>query len=110
KVVALGHRLPNLWADPSTSREHRKALLRCLIDKVVMQRSAPDRAEVRIVWRGGATTELTVMIPVHALSALPRCAEMQQRICELAANGRYDDEIARMLTAEGHRSPWRGTE
>ena len=31
KVVALGQRLPEIWADPSVSREHRKALLRCLI-------------------------------------------------------------------------------
>jgi hypothetical protein len=75
-----------------------------------MRRSARDRAEVRIVWRGGATTELTVMMPVNALTALPRHAEMEQRVCELAAAGLYDDEIARMLTAEGHRSPWRGSE
>jgi DNA invertase Pin-like site-specific DNA recombinase len=110
KVVALGQQLPELWADPATRREHRKALLRCLIDKVVIRRSARDRAEVRIVWRGGATTELAVMMPVNALAALPRHAEMEQRVCELAANGLYDDEIARMLTAEGHRSPWRGAE
>jgi DNA invertase Pin-like site-specific DNA recombinase len=110
KVVTLGQRLPELWADPNTRREHRKALLRCLIDKVVMRRSARDRAEVRIVWRGGATTELAVMMPVNALAALPRHAEMEQRVCELAATGLYDDEIARMLTAEGHRSPWRGAE
>jgi hypothetical protein len=107
KVVALGARLPAIWTDPATPREHRKALLRCLIDKVVMRRSARDRAEVRIVWRGGATTELTVMMPVNALTALPRHAEMERRICELASAGISDDEIARMLTAEGHRSPWR---
>jgi hypothetical protein len=109
-VVALGERLPALWADPNTRRDHRKALLRCLIEKVVMRRSGRDRAEVRIVWRGGAATELTVMMPVNALSALPRQAEMQQRVCELAKAGLFDDEIARTLTAEGHRSPWRGTE
>ena len=110
KVVALGHRLPELWADPTTRREHRKALLRCLIDKVVMGRSARDRAEVRIVWRGGATTELTVMMPVNALVALPNHVGMERRVCELAATGLYDDEIARMLSAEGHRSPRRGAE
>ena len=110
KVVALGERLPALWADPATRREHRKALLRCLIEKVVMRRSARDRAEVRIVWRGGATTELTVMMPVNSLTALPRGAEMEQRACELAAAGHYDDEIAQILTAEGHRSPCQGAE
>lgn len=105
KVVALGKRLPELWADPATRREHRKALLRCLIEKVVMRRSGRDRADVRIIWRGGATTELTVMMPVNSLTALPRHAEVERRVCELAATGLYDDEIARILTADGHRSP-----
>jgi DNA invertase Pin-like site-specific DNA recombinase len=109
KVVALGKRLPAIWADPATRREHRKALLRCLIEKVVMCRSARDKAEVRIVWRGGATTELTVMMPVNSLAALPRYAEMERRICELATKGLYDDQIVRILADEGHRSPWRGT-
>jgi hypothetical protein len=49
-------------------------------------------------------------MPVNSLTALPRGAEMEQRVCELAAAGHYDDEIARILTAEGHRSPWRGAE
>jgi len=63
KVVALGQQLPELWAEPSVSREHRKALLRCLIEKVVMRRAARDKADVRIVWRGGEITEMTVMLP-----------------------------------------------
>jgi DNA invertase Pin-like site-specific DNA recombinase len=109
KVVALGERLPAIWADPATRREHRKALLRCLIEKVVMRRSARDKAEVRIVWRGGATTELIAMMPVNSLAALPRYAEMERRICELAAKGLYDDQIVQILADEGHRSPWRGT-
>ncbi|WP_284276024.1 hypothetical protein [Bradyrhizobium iriomotense] len=61
KVIALGNRLPALWENPATRREHRKALLRCPIEKVVMRRCARDKAEVRIVWRGGATTELVYL-------------------------------------------------
>jgi hypothetical protein len=99
------HALPELWADPSVSREHRKALLRCLIDQVVMRRAARDKADVRIVRRAGEITEMTVMLPVNAISALPRHAEMEARVLELARAGVDDAEIARQLTAEGHRSP-----
>ena len=107
KVVALGQRLPEIWADPSVSREHRKALLRCLIDKVVMRRAARDMAEVRIVWRGGEVTEMAVALPVNTVTALPRYAEMETRVLQLARAGADDAEIARQLTAEGHRSPRR---
>ncbi|MHC2691813.1 hypothetical protein ACVMFA_009755 [Bradyrhizobium liaoningense] len=106
KVIALGNRLPALWDNPATRRDHRKALLRCLIEKVVMRRCARDKAEVRIVWRGGATTELVVTLPVNAVAALQRHKEMVERICALARDGAYDDEIARVLTQEGHHSPW----
>jgi len=106
KVIALGNRLPALWENPVTRRDHRKALLRCLIEKVVMRRCARDKAEVRIVWRGGATTELCATLPVNAVAALPRHQEMVERICALTREGMHDDEIAHILTQEGHHSPW----
>jgi hypothetical protein len=106
KVIALGNRLPALWDNPSTRRDLRKALIRCLIDKVVMRRCARDKAEVRVVWRGGATTELLVTLPVNAVAALPRHQEMVERICALTHEGMHDEEIARILTQEGHHSPW----
>jgi DNA invertase Pin-like site-specific DNA recombinase len=109
KVVSLGQRLPGLWADPGVSRAHKKALLRCLIDKVVLRRSARDRAAVRLVWRGGAVSELEVAMPVNALAALPRHAEMVARVLALARVGVDDVAIARTLTAEGHRSARHGT-
>jgi hypothetical protein len=110
QVIAIGQRLPEVWADPGVRREHRKALLRCLIEKVVMRRADGDRAMVRIVWRGGAVTELEVKLPVTALAALPRHREMVARVRELALSGVRDTEIARRLTAEGHRSPGRAAE
>jgi len=105
QALALGERLPALWADPGVSREHRKALLRCLIDKVILRRVARDAASVRVVWRGGAVSELTVALPVNSFAALPRGAEMEARVLELAHAGMHDEEIAQVLTAEGHRSP-----
>ena len=68
-----------------------KALLRCLIDKVVAHRCAPDRIQVRIVWRGGATSELEVEVPVGDLRRLSRAAEMEARILEMAGRGVPDD-------------------
>ena len=60
KVVSLAGRLPQIWADPATTDAQRKALLRCLVEKVVLDRGEHDVAMVRIVWRGGAVSNLEV--------------------------------------------------
>ena len=68
-----GQRLPELWGrDDFFSQAQRKALLRCLIDKVVLQRTAPDRVGVRIVWKGGDTTATD--LPSSLWSYTPRKA------------------------------------
>jgi len=101
---ALAPRLPELWRQPGVTRAHEKALLRCLVDKVVLRR-ATDCVQLRIVWRGGAATELEVGIAVGALASLARGAEMEVRVLDLARDGTEDAAIAALLTQEGFRSP-----
>ena len=101
----IGAHLPQLWDTQILSQPQRKALLRCLIDKVVLHRVARSQAQVRIVWRGGETTTVVVPVPVKSLAALPQATEMEQLICTLVAEGHSDAEIAQRLTAQGHRSP-----
>lgn len=105
KVVALAGRLPRIWADTGTTDAQRKALLRCLVEKVVLDRGMRDIAPVRIVWRGGAVTDLDVKMRMNSISNLARGDEMRARLLDLARAGMPDDEIATVLTGEGHRSP-----
>lgn len=105
KVVALAGRLPQIWADAATTDAQRKALLRCLIEKVVLDRGEQDVARVRIVWRGGAVSDLEVKRMVNSVADLTRGSEMRDRVLELARAGTPDDKIAAILTDEGHRSP-----
>jgi hypothetical protein len=86
---------------------HKKALLRSLIDKVVLQRSAADRVQVGIVWKGGATTPLSVPVSVGAFADLAGATSMEQLIVEQSQQGIADEQIARHLTAQGYRSPMR---
>lgn len=105
KVIALAGRLPQIWADPTTTDAQRKALLRCLVDKVALDRGQRDVALVRIVWRGGAISDLTVKMKVNSVAKLSQGQEMRGRVLDLARAGALDDDIAATLTAEGHRSP-----
>jgi DNA invertase Pin-like site-specific DNA recombinase len=104
RFLALGPRLPTLWEEPGMTRERRKALLRSLVDKVVLRRAAADRISVRTVWRGGAVSEFEVEVAVYTHRVLSRGAEMEARLLELARQGIDDATIAARLTAEGYRS------
>src|SRR5262249_14629751 len=104
---AIGHKLPELWPTDVLSQAQRKALLRCLIDKVVLQRARRDQMHTRIVWRGGETTTFEVPVAVGALTDLPGAHEMAQQIRVLFAEGQSDDAMARQPTQHRYRSPSR---
>lgn len=101
----IGRKLPDIWNTGTLSHEQKKALLRCLIDKVIIHRARRDLIHTRIVWRGGATSSFDISIPVNSLAELPRLQQMEQRIVELSRQGKPDEDIAKKLSAEGFRSP-----
>src|SRR3954470_4434292 len=101
----VGRRLPELWHSAALTTAHKKALLRCLIDKLVIHRTKPDIIHARIVWRGGDVSVFDITVPVGSLAALSQCAEMEARVLELARAGQDDAAIAAELSAAGFRSP-----
>jgi DNA invertase Pin-like site-specific DNA recombinase len=103
-----GRRLPELWHGAVLTTAQKKALPRCLIDKVVIHRTAPDRVHMRVVWRGGDTSTFDVTMPVGSLTSVSRHAEMEARILEMTRAGQDDATIAAALSAAGFRSPMRG--
>lgn len=104
---AIGQHLPTLWQQERVSQQHKKALLRALIDKVVVQRLARDRVQARIVWKGGETTTLSIPVPVGALKDLEGAEAMEHIILKRSAAGVLDETIAQELTELGYRSPLR---
>src|SRR5262249_39733471 len=97
----VGKKLPEIWDTATLSRQHKKALLRCLIDKVVVHRSARDQVQTRVVWKGGATTTFQIPITVGSLAELSSAPELEKLTLELTAQGKSDAEIAEQLTALG---------
>src|SRR5205807_1515154 len=103
--LRAGQKIPPLWRQGLLSPQQQKAFLRCLIDKVVVHRCAPDMLQVRIVWRGGATTTAALPVTVGSLARLSSSLKMEKEILELAKKGKTDEEIAAVLTQRGHCSP-----
>jgi DNA invertase Pin-like site-specific DNA recombinase len=104
-----GQHIPELWRQDHFTQQQKKSLLRCLIDKVVVHRSAPDMVHCRVVWRGGETTGADIRVSVNSLARLSGSKEMEATILQLARLGKSDQEIAEHLTREGHRSPKHAT-
>ena len=102
---SIGRTLPERWNKGSLSRSQRKALLRCLIDKVALHRKEGGQVHTRIVWRGGAISEADVLVPVKSVQAVSGFETMEARILDLEAQGKPDEEIASLLTQQGFRSP-----
>lgn len=104
KVVALSGRLPQIWADDATTDAYRKALLRCLIEKIVLDRGERDVALVRIVWRGGAVTKLEVKMKVNSVAksrVVEKCAPVctqRHKIGRTAEHPRQLEERRRAIT------------
>jgi hypothetical protein len=102
----IGQKLPEIWGQEEllpTSK--KKALLRCLIDKVVIHHLAPDKIQTRIVWKGGETTTTIVTITVGSFKHLSASNEIETTILKLSQQGKSDEDIARHLTELGHASP-----
>ncbi|HEX6510007.1 MAG TPA: recombinase family protein [Chloroflexota bacterium] len=103
-----GEQLPELWGrEDFFSQAQRKALLRCLIDKVVVHRIAADCVHARIVWRGGDTTMTDIPVSVGSMTRLSFAEDMGKAILQLARQGQSDEQIADHLTSQGYRSPQR---
>ena len=101
----IGQKLPQIWDQDVLPRQTKKALLRTLIDKVVIHRPRPEVVQTRVVWKGGDVSTLQVPVPVGSLSDLSGAQEMEKIILELSQAGKSDEVIADHLTALGYRSP-----
>lgn len=103
----LGKKLPDIWEGSTLSQQQKKSFLRCLINKVVVHRSAGGQVHVRVVWHGGEVTTADIPITVGSLKALPFAEEMTKYIIEQSKAGKTDSEIAQSLTKKKYRSPFR---
>ena len=101
----IGKKIPEVWQQSLLSQEQKKSLLRCLIDKIVINRTTRDNVNTRIIWKGGDTTTIQIPITVGSFQELSFSDEMEKIIIELTRENKTDQEIAEILTLKGFRSP-----
>jgi hypothetical protein len=102
----IAQQLPQIWdQEELLPTPKKKALLRCLIDKVVIHHLTPDKIQTRIVWKGGQTTTAIVTVTVGAFRRLSSAAQIEDLILQLSQQGQTDQTIAQHLTQLGYTSP-----
>lgn len=104
QLLNLSQTLPDLWQGGQLQQHQRKSLLRSLISRVIAERTAADRVEVKIVWISGHFSQGVVIPPILRQRDLTDYDTMVERIHQLWGEGCRDTQIADILCREGFRS------
>ena len=89
------------WA-PATTTPERKQLLRAVISEVVLTIHDQQRvADLRIIWQGGAVTELSMAMTGKGVHTRTTSEDTVQLVRRLA--GHYDDKTIALVLSKQHR-------
>lgn len=110
-IRKLADDIPALWNAPTTTPADQKAIVRYLIERIVVTvQNNSEKVNVQIHWAGGHCTEAPLIRPVATLEQLSNYEELRSRIINLKTEGKPLAMIAHILNDEGWRSPkQRGT-
>jgi hypothetical protein len=108
RMQSLAKDIPSLWQAAATTPADRKAIVRCLIERVEVQ-VRPDSAltDVPITWQGGWTSRHEVARAVLRYQQLPDYAQLRGRLVQLRRQGLTATAVAAHLNAEGFTPPHR---
>jgi len=98
RVLSLVQDFPALWNDPRTPQAERKRMVRLLVEDVTLLKREQITAHVR--FRGGATTSLTLPLPLNAWQGRTTPDNVVAQVDELLEH-HTDAEVARLLNQRG---------
>jgi DNA invertase Pin-like site-specific DNA recombinase len=108
RIAELASDIPALWHAPTTTNASRKEMIRCLVDRVVVQVQCDSEfVDATIHWAGGYESQHEVVRPVATYAQLRDFESLMARVVELREAGRTASEIAAALNAEGFYPPKR---
>jgi hypothetical protein len=103
RIAALSTDFPRLWRDARTPDRERKRMTRLLIEDVTLSKG--ERILMQVRFRGGATREVWLPLPLNAWQQRKTDAEVVAQIDALL-DTHTEGEIARLLNERGYGSGW----
>src|SRR5262245_20148469 len=104
RITALASDIPGLWQAPATTNADRQAIIRCLVERVVVHvERDSDRGEAAIHWAGGYESRRAFARSVSHYEQRSDFGQIMGRVVALHAAGKTAEGIAAVLNAEGYR-------
>lgn len=108
QIASLSGDIPAIWNSPAIAPADRQAILRHLIERVVVEvQGQTEMTDVAIHWAGGFVSRHEVVRPVRRYDQLRDYDRLAARIRELQQAGWNSHKIADQLNQEGFRPPKR---
>lgn len=105
RIEALSANLPALWRAATTTGADRRAVVRQLIERVVLtRRGTSEQIELVVRWRGGTESRHEVCQSLQRTADLMGFEALRERVTELRGQGKTGEQIAEQLNREGYRS------
>jgi DNA invertase Pin-like site-specific DNA recombinase len=107
-IRRLATDIPALWDAATTTAEDRQAIIRQLVERVVVTvQGESEKVDVQLHWIGGHVTAATITRPVPRFEQLSYYPQLLARVAALHGEHQALDAIAERLNAEGWRPPKR---
>lgn len=104
RIRELAADLPALWRAQTTTDAERQAIVRQLIERVIVTLiDDSERVGVEVHWAGGHHTRTHLVRPVARLQQLSYYPQLLARVLALHQAGQRCPQIAAQLNAEGWR-------
>lgn len=101
-ITALASDIPSLWQSPQTTNADRQAIVRCLVERVVIHvEQNSDQAEAVIHWIGGHKSQHKFRRSVRRYDQVKDGDRLRKRVAELRKAGKTAAKIADALNTEG---------
>jgi hypothetical protein len=110
RIGALAEDLPALWQAETTTAADRRAVVRQLIERVVVtRRGGGEEVEVVVRWRGGAESRHEVQQGLRRYDQLGDYESLRSRVTALRGEGQTGEQVAEILNREDYRTPRGGS-
>jgi len=108
RIRQLPSDIPALWSAVTTTPAERQAIVRLLIERVIVTVvDDSEQVNLEVHWAGGHRTRAQLTRPVARLEQLSYYPALVERVLCLQQQGRNSAAIAEQLNAEGWRPPKR---